>query len=149
MNTPPISEDNYYDYVSPTNHFVKILNKQGHTETIRYDTFVEKLFKKGTPAEERMHAALGVCGEAGELADAIKKEVVYNREPNRQNIVEELGDLKFYIRKIQNLYGITDQEVDDHNADKLSVRYVGLEYSDAAANARADKLNESSDPAQN
>jgi NTP pyrophosphatase (non-canonical NTP hydrolase) len=143
MNSPTTTS---YSNFAPTHHFVTIKNKQEHAETIRYDVFVEKLFKKGSPAEERMHAALGICGEAGELADAIKKEVVYNREPDRKNIVEELGDLKFYIRKVQNLYDITDQEIDDKNADKLSIRYAGLEYSDEKANARADKVNESADP---
>ena len=109
------------------------------TETVRYDKFVDGLFKPGTYAEEHMHAALGVCGEAGELADAIKKQIVYNKPIDRDNIVEEIGDLFFYVQKVMSLYKIDYQEVYQANADKLSKRYVGLKYSDCAAQERADK----------
>ena len=109
------------------------------TETVRYDQFVLGLFKPGGWEEMNMHAALGVCGEAGELADAVKKHVVYGKPVDRANLVEELGDLQFYIQEIMNLHRITPQEVFQGNADKLSKRYVGLKYSDRAAIERADK----------
>ena len=108
-------------------------------KTVRYDKFVLGLFKPGTRNEELMHAALGVCGEAGELGDAIKKQVVYNKPTDRANIVEELGDLQFYMQAIMNLYGITYEEVFQGNADKLAKRYVNLNYTDREAVARADK----------
>ncbi len=112
------------------------------TEQVRYDMFVQGLFKPGNANEMLMHAALGVCGEAGELADAIKKQVVYNKPADRANIVEEIGDLQFYIQELMNLYDITPNEVFQGNADKLSKRYVGLKYSDRAAIERADKSTE-------
>jgi NTP pyrophosphatase (non-canonical NTP hydrolase) len=87
----------------------------------------------------KWHAVAGVCGEAGELADAIKKELAYRKPIDRENIVEELGDLRFYMRAVQNLYGISDQEVLQKNADKLSTRYKNLTYSDTEAIERADK----------
>lgn len=106
---------------------------------IRYDEFVRKLFKDQHLDYMKLHAALGVAGEAGELADAVKKEVIYCKPLDRKNLVEELGDLRFYIQAIMNLYSVTEQEVLQHNACKLMVRYENLEYSDAAAQARADK----------
>ena len=115
------------------------------TEVIRYDQFVKGLFKPGTYAEESMHAALGVCGEAGELGDAIKKHIIYNKPIDRPNIVEELGDLQFYVAAIMNLYDISYSEVFQGNADKLSKRYVGLKYTDRAAIDRADKTTGESD----
>jgi len=108
-------------------------------ETIRYDQFVLGLFKPGSIKEQKYHAGLGVCGEAGELADAIKRELVYNKGIDKDNIVEELGDLRFYMQAVQLLYGISDQEVLQGNADKLAKRYVGLKYSDRQAIDRADK----------
>jgi len=111
----------------------------GTVDHIRYDVFVALLFKQQHFDMMQMHAALGVCGEAGELADAIKKHVVYGKELDRTNIVEELGDLRFYMQAVQNLYHISEIELLKHNADKLATRYVNLNYSDMAAITRADK----------
>lgn len=55
------------------------LNNEGvppSTEVVRYDQFVQELFKPGTHTEMLMHAALGICGEAGEIGNAVKKQVV-------------------------------------------------------------------------
>jgi len=109
------------------------------TKAVRYDKFVALLFKAQRPNEMLMHAALGICGEAGELADAIKKHVVYGKPLDLPNVIEELGDLRFYMQALQNILGISEQQVIQHNADKLSKRYASLEYSDSAAITRADK----------
>jgi phosphoribosyl-ATP pyrophosphohydrolase len=111
----------------------------GASETIRYDVFVAGLFKNMSPEMMKLHCALGVCGEAGELADAIKKEVIYCKGEDVNNIVEELGDLAFYMQATMQRYGITEQQVLQGNADKLAKRYVGLKYSNVAAIERADK----------
>lgn len=111
-------------------------------QQIRYDEFVRKLFKLNAACGDLMHAAIGTCCEAVELGNAIRKHVVYNKELDRTNVVEELGDLRFYMQAMQNLLGISEQEVLQHNACKLMVRYEGLEYSDAAAQARADKVGD-------
>ena len=112
-----------------------------------YSQFIDKLFKHDTPDMEHMHAALGVAGEAGELADAIKKHVVYGKPLDRANIVEELGDLRFYMQQIMNMHQITEEEVLQGNANKLSKRYPKGGYSNEAAIARADKVEEA--PTQN
>lgn len=109
------------------------------TEVVRYDDFVKGLAKPQTWQLMTLHAALGVCGEAGELADAIKQECIYGKPANRDNIIEELGDLQWYIQLTMQMYSITPTEVFQHNADKLAKRYVNLKYSDKAAQERADK----------
>jgi len=120
--------------------FVNIIDPViGHGIPVRYDVFVSALFKSDTRVQQLNHAALGVCGEAGELADAIKKHVHYGKEIDIDNVVEELGDLRFYIQAVQNLFGITEQHILQYNAQKLEKRYQGLVYSDQAAIARADK----------
>ena len=109
-------------------------------KTIRYDQFVEKLFKKDSSEDMAlMHAALGVCGEAVELADAIKKSIIYGKPIDKANIVEELGDLRFYIQALMNILKIDEQLILNTNGTKLARRYKNLEYSNEAAIARADK----------
>ena len=120
--------------------FVQLVGPAGEILTpVRYDAFVAALFKAQTPELMKLHAALGVCGEAGELGDAIKKEVIYGKPVDLENIVEELGDLRFYIQAVMNLYGLSEQDILQRNANKLAKRYRSLSYSDEAAIARADK----------
>lgn len=88
------------------------------------------------------HMATGIVGEAGELSEAVKKQVIYCKPEDRQHIVEELGDLEFYMAGLRQGFGITRQETLEHNIEKLSVRYKGLKYSNDAANARADKVED-------
>lgn len=121
--------------------FVSI-NVGGLNTPVRYDVFVASLFKVMSNEMMKAHAAMGICGEAGELCDAIKKEIMYGKLIDRANVVEELGDLRFYIQATQNLYRITEQEILQQNADKLAKRYADLHYSDTAAIARADKSGE-------
>ncbi len=114
-------------------------NPDATPDMVRYDQFVLQLFKADTGPAMLNHAAMGVAGEAGELIDAIKKHLVYGKPLDRANIIEELGDLRFYIQAMQNVLGITESEVLQANADKLSKRYRGLKYTDQAAIDRADK----------
>jgi NTP pyrophosphatase (non-canonical NTP hydrolase) len=120
--------------------FVVVPQEDGIGRMVRYDLFVEKLFKEDTYEMMVNHAALGVCGEAGELVDALKKHIHYKKPLDLENVIEELGDLRFYIQAAMNLFGITEQELLQHNAMKLAKRYKDLTYSDKAAQDRADKV---------
>lgn len=125
-----------------TNSFVNIVDERGLVMQVRYDLFVMQLLKADTQDMMRMHVGLGIASEAGEVADCIKKEVVYRKPPDKKHLIEELGDLRFYMEAAMSLYGITDQEVLQENANKLARRYQSLTYSDTEALARADKLGQ-------
>ena len=86
-----------------------------------------------------LHMAVGISGEAGELLDAIKKAAIYQKPVDRQNVIEELGDLEFYMEGLRQGLGITRKETIQGNIDKLSKRYEGFKYSNEAAQNRADK----------
>lgn len=88
-----------------------------------------------------IHAIMGISGEAGELLDAVKKATIYDKPLDRDNVVEELGDLEFYMEQLRQRLGITREETLAANIAKLKVRYEGLQYSDAAAHARKDKVD--------
>ena len=104
-----------------------------------YSDFVNKLAKPmGGFKLDLVHGALGVCGEAGELADAIKKCWAYGKELDKKNVIEELGDLRFYMQLIMNKLEISDSDILQANCDKLSIRYREG-YTDQAAIDRADK----------
>ncbi len=107
--------------------------------TIRYDQFVAKLLKPLPEVGNAAHIAMGLAGEVGELCDAIKKEYVYKKPRDINHIIEELGDIEFYLQAAYNHYGLERQQVLQLNAQKLEKRYAGLYYSDEAAQVRADK----------
>lgn len=87
-----------------------------------------------------LHMAVGICTEAGELLDAVKKVVIYDQEPDMANFDEELGDLEFYMEGLRQNLGIKREDTVAHNIEKLSKRYHELRYSDRQAKERADKL---------
>ena len=106
---------------------------------LTYPQFVDGLVAKPEDDMGKMvHMAMGVAGEAGELIDAVKKHWIYGKPLDLENVKEELGDLLFYATKIANLCGLTWDEIEAHNVEKLKKRYP-TGYSDAAAQARADK----------
>lgn len=116
-------------------------------QQIAYDKMVKALAKPGqaivetmtAPEAHLLHMAVGVVGEAGELIDAVKKAVIYNKPLDRENVIEELGDIEFYMEGLRQGVGITREECLAANVAKLSKRYTAMHYSDAAAQARADK----------
>lgn len=87
---------------------------------------------------DAIHMALGIAGEAGELVDAIKKWAIYGKDPDIENIVEEIGDLEFYMEGMRQIIGVSRRFVLDRNIEKLTKRY-GRRYSDRAAIERKDK----------
>ncbi len=89
-----------------------------------------------------VHMAMGISGEAGELLDAIKKHAVYGKPLDRENVLEELGDLEFYMAGMRQILHMSRNDVLKYNVDKLSKRYPQGTYTDADANTRADKIPE-------
>lgn len=94
-----------------------------------------------THTENLLHGAVGVAGEAGELLDAIKKAWVYNKPLDEQNLIEELGDVLWYVQHIANHLNVPLETIMYANMEKLKRRYPEG-YSDQAAQARADKTGE-------
>jgi NTP pyrophosphatase (non-canonical NTP hydrolase) len=67
--------------------------------------------------------ALGLNGEAGEVADHIKKGIFHGHEMNRHEIAKELGDVLWYVANLSNLIGMSLEQVATMNVVKLKKRY--------------------------
>jgi len=112
-------------------------------DDVMYSEFVDSLFVKRNRGDEGLlHSILGVAGEVGELVDAIKKHWVYGKPIDHENVIEELGDIEFYLAAFRGVMGIARAQTIDANLWKLrdgpNARYKNG-YTDAAAIARADK----------
>ena len=66
--------------------------------------------------------ALGLLGEAGEVAEKIKKKFRDNNRIEPKEIVKELGDVLFYTVALANFYGYSLEEIIEINVDKLDSR---------------------------
>lgn len=102
------------------------------------ETYMDLVARLMKPLGDKMdlaHAALGVASESGEVADAIKATIVYGRELDQINLVEELGDNHFFASTILLKLGLTWEDIERANMAKLNARYQ-KGYSDAAANNR-------------
>lgn len=117
------------------------------TENINYEDMVRALAKPGEEIRKALtaedchlnHMGMGVCGEAGELVDAIKKHTIYRKPIDLENVIEELGDLEFFMAGVRQGLNITREQCLDGNKKKLGKRYASLQYSDKDAQERKDK----------
>jgi NTP pyrophosphatase (non-canonical NTP hydrolase) len=118
--------------------------------TTNYPIFVKTLCKDGEAIRavltaddcHALHMAMSVAGEAGELLDAIKRLTIYRKPLDaklRANVIEELGDLEFYMEGLRQAFGITRESTLRQNMEKLEERYAHATYTDEAAIARRDK----------
>lgn len=86
-----------------------------------------------------IHYVLGVGTEAGELQDAVKRCVAYNKPLDKINIKEEIGDVLWYLARLCSLTGLTLEECMERNIEKLRARY-GEKFTEfAALNRDLDK----------
>lgn len=68
-------------------------------------------------------SGLGITGEAGEVADLLKKMLGHGHPPDIHKITKELGDVLWYISDIATTLGISLSEVARVNIEKLRERY--------------------------
>lgn len=76
--------------------------------------------------------ALGLAGEAGEVANLVKKGVFHRHGLERASIRKELGDVLWYATALCTYLGLDLGEVMKANIDKLQLRYPdGFTFADS------------------
>jgi NTP pyrophosphatase (non-canonical NTP hydrolase) len=73
-----------------------------------------------------VYPTLGLCGEAGEVAEKIKKVIRDNggvfTEEKKKEIIKEVGDVLWYIAALLSDLGVTMDEAAVGNLEKLFSR---------------------------
>lgn len=112
-----------------------------HSEMVQTLCKSGELIRQELTAQDAhiLHMVVGISGESGELLDCVKKAVIYRKPIDMNNLIEELGDLEFYMEGLRQSFGITRSQTLGHNITKLSKRYEGLKFTNEAAQLRADK----------
>ena len=98
--------------------------------------------EEGAVSPELLHGAIGLATEAGELLDAIKRALYYGGTLDKPNLVEELGDLEWYMAVIRDALGVDQEEVQRINIAKLRSRYPEKFTTEEAYNRDLDRERE-------
>jgi NTP pyrophosphatase (non-canonical NTP hydrolase) len=73
--------------------------------------------------EQLKCAVFGITGEAGEVADAVKKMFYQGHDYDESALVHELGDLCWYIALMADAMDVSLTEIFASNITKLMLRY--------------------------
>lgn len=76
-----------------------------------------------THEQQLANAALGLAGEAGEVADTLKKHLFHSHPLDRDGVVKELGDCLWYVAAMATVLDIELDEIGARNIEKLRRRY--------------------------
>ena len=106
--------------------FVDAVTSQPSKDHEAFVYRLEELEGEEFPAERLLTASVGMCAEAGEFTEIIKKIVFQGKPVNEDNLFHlkrELGDIMWYIAQACIGLNISIDEVLAMNVEKLSARY--------------------------
>ena len=70
-----------------------------------------------------IYAAMGMCGEAGEVSELIKKYAYHGHTIDTEHLARELGDVLWYVSYMAHLFGYSLGKIMAMNQEKLAKRY--------------------------
>lgn len=70
-----------------------------------------------------INSVMGLCGESGEAIDIVKKWLAHGHTLNKEHLIEELGDIAWYLAEAATALDIPLEQVFSANIDKLKKRY--------------------------
>lgn len=70
-----------------------------------------------------INGVMGLCGEAGEAIDLVKKHLAQGHELDKEKLARELGDVAWYLAETARAIGYDLETILQMNIDKLRARY--------------------------
>ncbi len=70
-----------------------------------------------------INGVMGLCGEAGEAIDIVKKHLAQGHELDREKLIKELGDVAWYLAETAWALDASLEDVLQGNIEKLRARY--------------------------
>lgn len=98
--------------------------KKSMVSLTNYQEFVADGYTNPSAGLEKrlFNAALGICGESGEVADLVKK-LLHDEDIPIERFIEEIGDVIWYLTHLCHLLHISLDDVIRMNYVKLRERY--------------------------
>lgn len=70
-----------------------------------------------------INSVMGLCGEAGEAIDIVKKWLAQGHELDKAHLAKELGDIAWYLAEAATALELPLSDILQGNIDKLKRRY--------------------------
>lgn len=87
------------------------------------DAVLRTMHRSETPMQNIPNYCMGAAGELGEVVDHLKKFIYHGHELNPKDVMEELGDVMWYIAAITSELGFDLSDIAEMNIRKLEKRY--------------------------
>lgn len=75
-----------------------------------------------------LQGIMGLCGEAGECMDLLKKHMFQEHHLSKTHLMKELGDVAWYLAVSADALGFSLEEIFEANIQKLKERYPNGEF---------------------
>ena len=117
-----------------TNKYLEFVDGVTSQPSKSYPNFTARIYELnelGFPTERLLTASVGMCAEAGEFTEIVKKIAFQGKPVNEENLFHlkrELGDIMWYVAQACMGLGVSLDEVIEMNVDKLKARYPGGEF---------------------
>ena len=85
-----------------------------------------------------IYAAMGMCGEAGEVSELVKKYAYHGHAIDKDHLARELGDVLWYVSYMAHLFGYSLGEIMEMNQDKLAKRYPDGKFDEERSRNRKE-----------
>jgi|TARA_B100000085_G_C18144266_1_gene350682 NTP pyrophosphatase (non-canonical NTP hydrolase) len=111
------------------NKYLDFVNSVTSLQSKDHDAFVyrvQELEGQNFHSERLLTASVGMCAEAGEFTEVVKKIVFQGKPVNEENLFHlkrELGDIMWYVAQACMGLDISLDEVLAMNVEKLAARY--------------------------
>lgn len=89
-----------------------------------YQSLAQRTRNKNlSPDDHLFNGMLGLAGEVGECSDLVKKCFFQDGRNIKEALLDELGDVMWYLAEAISAMGWDMESVAKHNIDKLRKRY--------------------------
>lgn len=116
--------------VDPTK-YIQFVDEVTSQPSKNHEAFIYRLQElegQEFPSERLLTASVGMCAEAGEFTEIVKKIIFQGKPVNEENMFHlkrELGDIMWYVAQACIGLNISLDEVLEMNVEKLVARYPG------------------------
>lgn len=94
-----------------------------HMTGNEYQCLALRTVSSSQPCDHILNGVMGLNGEAGECIDIVKKHLFQGHPLDTDKLVDELGDVLWYVAITADGIGVQLENIMQHNIDKLRRRY--------------------------